>query len=214
MPIYPEGRPGILVVREFEELIGLSEDERRDLKRFTLAWRTDSQLRSRRILALRNDRLYAQNYVGVIETRQGTVVEILPKIDLSGQDFGGIDKYAGEQTDRSTDSFACRQHERTRRIFLTMLRDWRGLGTAQFDTTGIRATSHVNMLEAFVHLFLTSVVLLTQRGLARAYRRREANLPVCADESYSHHTSARIWWIGPVSMLATTSSPRTGPQTA
>ena len=33
------------------------------------------------------------------------------------------------------------------------------------------------MFEAFVHLFLTSVVLLTRRGLARAYRTQEANLP-------------------------------------
>ena len=34
------------------------------------------------------------------------------------------------------------------------------------------------MFEAFVHLFLTSVVLLTRRGLARAYRTQEANLPL------------------------------------
>ena len=58
-----------------------------------------------------------------------------------------------------------------------MLRDWRGLGQAQLDAAGIRAVCRFDMLEAFVHLFLTGVVLLTRRGLARAYRTREANLP-------------------------------------
>ena len=57
-----------------------------------------------------------------------------------------------------------------------MLRDWRGLGQAQLDAAGIRAVCRFDMLEAFVHLFLTGVVLLTRRGLARAYRTREANL--------------------------------------
>ena len=58
-----------------------------------------------------------------------------------------------------------------------MLRDWRGFGEAQLDAANIRAVRRFDMLEAFVHLFLTSVILLTQRGLARAYRTREANLP-------------------------------------
>ena len=48
-----------------------------------------------------------------------------------------------------------------------MLRDWRGLGQAQLDAAGIRAVRRFDMLEAFVHLFLTSVILLTRRGLAR-----------------------------------------------
>ena len=58
-----------------------------------------------------------------------------------------------------------------------MLRDWRGLRQAQLDGASIRAVRRFDMFEAFVHLFLTSVVLLTRRGLARAYRTREANLP-------------------------------------
>ena len=60
---------------------------------------------------------------------------------------------------------------------MTMLRDWRGLGQAQLDGASIRAIRRFDMFEAFVHLFLTSVVLLTRRGLARAYLTREANLP-------------------------------------
>ena len=167
-----------LVVRESEPLTGLSEDEQRDLREFALEQPTDTRRQHRPVLALRNGRLHAQNYVGVIETRRGTVLEILPKVDLSNarDDALATSRLPGRQTGASTGSSTA-QDEETRRVFLTMLRDWRGLGEAQFDAAGIRAVRRFNMLEAFIHLFLTSVVLLTRRGLARAYRTREANLP-------------------------------------
>ena len=142
-----------LVVREYQSLTGLHRDDERDLMRFALAQRDGEGGRRPPVFARRNGRLYAQNYVGIIETRRGTVIEILPKVNLS------VD---GE--------------EETRQVFLTMLRDWRGLGQAQLDGASIRAIRRFDMFEAFVHLFLTSVVLLTRRGLARAYRSREANL--------------------------------------
>lgn len=142
-----------IVVREYQSLTGLQKDEQRDLERFAL----DEGGRGRSVLTLRNGRLHAQNYVGIIETRRGTAIEILPKVDL-----------ARDETDTCED---------TRRIFLSMLRDWRGLGQAQPDDTSIRAVRRFDMFEAFAHLFLTNVVLLTRRGLSRAYRTREANLP-------------------------------------
>ena len=159
----PAGRPRrgarrTLVVREHDALTGLDENERRELERFAFAQATDAEGKRRPVLVLRNGVLHAQNYVGVIETRRGTVIEILPKIDL--------------HPDSSTG-----RHQETRRVFLTMLRDWRGFGQAQLDAAGIRAVCRFDMLEAFVHLFLMSVVLLTRRGLARAYRTRQANLP-------------------------------------
>ena len=143
-----------LVVREYRPLTGLHEDDERDLMRFALAQATDEGGQRPPVFVMRNGRLHAQNYVGIIETRRGTVIEILPKIDLS----------------RDGD-------EDTRQVFLTMLRDWRGLGQAQFDGASIRAIRHFDMFEAFVHLFLSGIVLLTRRGLARAYLTREANLP-------------------------------------
>ena len=132
-----------LVVREYEPLTGLHEDDKRDLTKVGPP-----------VFTTRNGVLHAQNYVGIIETRRGTVIEILPKIDLSSD---------GD--------------EDTRRVFLTMLRDWRGLRHVQLDGASIRQVSRLNMFEAFVQHFLTSVVLLTRRGLARTYRTREANLP-------------------------------------
>ena len=132
-----------LVFREYEPLTGLHKDDESWLKQVGPP-----------VFVTRNGLLRAQNLVGIIETPRRTVIEILPKIDLSP---GG--------------------DEDTRRVFLTMLRTWRGLGQAELDGAGIRAVSRLDMFEAFVHLFLKSVVLLTRRGLARAYRTREANLP-------------------------------------
>ncbi|MCY3808137.1 MAG: McrC family protein [Gemmatimonadetes bacterium] len=160
MPTAPLARhhnrtaPSIKVVREYEALTGLHRDDERDLMRFALAQSDDDGHRQPPVFVVRNGSLIGQNYVGIIETRRGTVIEILPKIDLSP-----------------------RGEEDTRRVFLTMLRDWSGLGHAQLDDASIRAIRRFDMFEAFVHLFLTSVVLLTRRGLARAYRTREANLP-------------------------------------
>ena len=170
--------PRLLVFREYEPLTGLRDDELRDLERFAQAQPTDAEGRHRPVLAFQHGRLHARNYVGIIETRQGTTIEILPKIDLAnvGKESRRPNGYGGDQTDDTADSSGS-LHERTRRVFLAMLRDWRGLGQAQLNAASIREVRRFNMLEAFVHLFLTNVIVLTRRGLARAYRTREANLP-------------------------------------
>ena len=167
-----------LVVREYQPLTGLTEDEQRDLERFAFTQSADSQSQGQPVAVLRNGRLYVQNYVGIIETRQGTVIEILPKVDLSKSETDPRRAIRGsdEQSDGPTHEVTA-QEEATRQIFLTMLRDWRGLRQAELDNTAIRAIRRFDMLEAFVHLFLTSVIQLTRRGLARSYRTREENLP-------------------------------------
>ena len=143
-----------LALREHEELKGLSQDELRDLKDFALENRTDGEGNYRPVLELKNNRLYAQNYVGIIETRKGTVLEILPKVDFA------------EDT------------EKTKQVFFNMLRFWRGFKSlAQFNESHIDAVRRFNMLEVFVHLFLNNLVLLTQRGLARHYQSEEDNQP-------------------------------------
>ena len=146
-----------LVIKEYEELKGFSLDELKDLKEFALAYQTDGQGNYRPVLVSKNNRLYAQNYVGIIETREGTVLEILPKVDLA----------ENEDPEKT----------KTKRVFLNMLRTWRGFKFAQFNESSINAVRHFNMLEVFVHLFLNDLVLLTQRGLARHYQSVEDNLP-------------------------------------
>ena len=149
-----------LVIKEHEELKekDLSQDELRDLKDFALENQTDEAGNYRPVLGLKNKRLYAQNYVGIIETRKGTVLEILPKVDVVKDE----DK---EKT-------------KTKECFFKMLRDWRGFKSlAQFNASHINAVRRFNMLEVFVHLFLNNLVLLTQRGLARHYQSEEDNQP-------------------------------------
>ena len=144
----------VIKVKEHEHLPGLGEDELRDLKDFALANQTDEQGNHRPVLVSKNGRLYVQNYVGIIETRRGTVLEILPKVDFA------------------------KDEEERKKVFFNMLRTWRGFKKmAQFNASHIDAVRRFNMLEVFVHLFLNHLVLLTQRGLARNYQPREDNLP-------------------------------------
>ena len=142
------------VFREHERLSDLDEAEYADLKDFALANQTDQQGKYRPVLTLKNGKLHTGNYVGAIETRRGMVLEILPKVDFVDDDEEG-----------------------TRRVFLKMLRTWRGLRAAQLNETGISTLRHFNMLDVFVRMFLTNLVLLTQRGLARHYHSVEDNLP-------------------------------------
>ena len=142
-----------MTIKEYEPLKGLDLDDEEGLREFALANQTDQRGKYRPVLVLKNNRLYAQNYVGIIETRKGTVLEILPKVDFAEND------------------------DKTQEIFLKMLRDWRGLKSAQFNESSIKAVRRFTMLEVFVRLFLTNLVRLTQRGLARRYQRVEENLP-------------------------------------
>ena len=145
-----------LVVQEHEALDGLDTAEQDDLRRFALANLNEDGPHARAVLAERNGKLHARNHVGIVETRKGTVVEILPKVD-----FG--DGAAGEQE--------------TREVFLTMLRCYRGLPFAQFNQASIRELSRYPMLSVFVRLFLEDLLRLTKRGLARHYQPVEDNLP-------------------------------------
>ena len=75
------------------------------------------------------------------------MIEILPKVDLSnvGDHTRRTSRHAGDQTGGSTDLLTG-PDEDTRRVFLTMLRDWRGLGQAQLDAARIRAIRRFDML--------------------------------------------------------------------
>ena len=106
------------------------------------------------VLKRRGGALAASNYVGIVTTRRGAVVEILPKVDLDDDP----------------------EYERTRQVFLQMLRRWRGLGTA-LRPSDIRALSRYPMLEVFVRQFLQCVTELARHGLARSYVTNEENLP-------------------------------------
>ena len=108
---------------------------------------------ARKVLKRRDGDLAASNHVGIVTTSSGTVLEILPKIDLDDDPL----------------------QERTRQVFLQMLRRWRGLGTP-LRPGDIRALSRYPMLEVFVRQFLEQVIELIRHGLARRYVTVEENL--------------------------------------
>ena len=145
-----------IVVREYESLGELDVGEQDDLRRFTLANLDEDGPHARAVLIERDGKLHARNHVGIIETRKGNVVEILPKVDLA----------------ESTTT-----EQETRQVFLTMLRCYRGLNFAQFDQASICELSRYPMLSVFVRLFLDDLLQLTKRGLARHYQPVEDNLP-------------------------------------
>ena len=108
---------------------------------------------ARKVLKRRDGDLAAANYVGIVTTKSGTILEILPKIDLD-DDPG---------------------HERTRQAFLQMLRRWRALGTP-LRASDIRSLARYPMLEVFVRRFLEQVIELARHGLAKRYVAIEENL--------------------------------------
>ena len=113
-------------VREYEPLDFVTAQEREELKSFQGVFKQNS-----------NGTLTASNYVGVITTKRGTVVEILPKIDLGGD--------------------PAPHHEKTKRLFLSMLRCWRGFDKKTLPESDIRALRRFPMLEVFVRQFLVNL---------------------------------------------------------
>ena len=156
--------PELVSLREHEEFgrdeLGLGQRDWKSLEAFTRRNQQDKRGDYRPVLSFGRGgrRLKATNFVGVLSTRLGTPVEILPKLDLApGTDDRG--------------------HEETRRIFLEMLRTWRGLRHAELPRSAIRSLRRFPMLEVFAHLFLQNLAHLTRHGLARNYVPLEDNLP-------------------------------------
>jgi len=91
-------------------------------------------------------RLIAKNYVGVIETKDGTVIEILPKIhDLEDED--GKD---------------------TRKVFLQMLRYLKDSPYKQMDFSHLKASS-MPLMEIFITMFLNELSILIKKGIKHDY---------------------------------------------
>ena len=135
-----------VTVREHESLAdkGLDAEELDELTKF-----------ARDVLKQPDGKFAASNFVGMVTTRKGTAVEILPKIDLIRD---GIDPI-----------------ESTRRAFLQMLRCWRHT-PKELPDSDIRSLSRFPMLEVFVRQFLNLLTTLIRGGLARRYINVEENL--------------------------------------
>ena len=154
------------ILREYDEVnessTSFNAAEIAELKEFAISHTHDKEGKYHPVLEVRNGKLKTQNYVGVIQTRKGGVLEILPKVDFSDDD--------GDDDDDD------KKATKTKHVFLQMLRAWRQMRHANLNEGGIRAIQNFNMLEIFVRLFLENLVLLTKRGIAKHYTPVEENL--------------------------------------
>lgn len=94
--------------------------------------------------------LKASQYVGVIETHNGTVIEILPKI--------------GDQTDPNP----------IRSTFMNMLKELRHSPFKHFETAHLNI-NRMNLLEIFINMFLEELTNLVKKGIKSDYIAREEN---------------------------------------
>ena len=92
----------------------------------------------------------ARNYVGLITMKDGTVIEILPKI-------------YGEAT-----------HADTKRIFIEMLRTLKDVSFKEYNVSDLK-TDCMNLLEIFISMFIAEVAVLVKQGLKSSYNSVEDN---------------------------------------
>lgn len=95
--------------------------------------------------------LQAQNYVGVIQTKSGVTIEILPKIA------------------RNTDD------AKSKNILIKMLKTLRKSPFKSFNTANLKA-SNLPLLEIFITMFLVELEKLIQKGIKSDYIDKEDNL--------------------------------------
>ncbi len=93
----------------------------------------------------------ARNFVGLITMKDGTVIQILPKIA------------GGNITETETKS-----------IFLDMIKTLKEVNFKDFDSSSLD-TEHMNLFEIFIRMFLDEVKILTKQGLKSTYIPIENN---------------------------------------
>lgn len=94
--------------------------------------------------------LQAQNYVGVIQTKDGTTIEILPKIKEL-------------------------ENEKLKEILIKMLKTLKKSPFKNFNTANLKA-SKMQLLEIFISMFLEELAKLVQKGIKSDYVQKEENL--------------------------------------
>lgn len=99
--------------------------------------------------------LQAQKYIGVIQLKDGTVIEILPKI--------------ANKKDKEN-------HNEVRQIVVKMLKTLRNSPFKNIDIAHLTAKK-MPLLEIFIGMFLQDLTKLVQRGIKNDYITREENSP-------------------------------------
>lgn len=95
--------------------------------------------------------LQAQNYVGVIQTKDGTTIEILPKISN------------------------VESEEKSKEILIKMLKTLKKSPFKNFNMANLK-NSKLPLLEIFISMFLEELAKLVQKGIKSDYVTKEENL--------------------------------------
>jgi len=132
-----------------------------DLEKFILTNKSKTGTEAAELLSISVRRglgkvITAQNYVGVITMRDGTVIEILPKIHCDGNI---------NETERIN---------KTKRIFLETLRSLKDIPFKKFNASNLKINRN-NILEVFISMFVSEVSVLVKQGLRSFYNSVEEN---------------------------------------
>ena len=146
-----------MILKEFEFLQYKSEKEKNHIKKesfeaiekFVLENETEQYLKIT-IKKGFGKVLQAQNYVGVIQTKDGTTIEILPKIQ-------NVDE------------------NKSKDILIKMLKTLKKSPFKNFNTANLKA-SKMPLLEIFISMFLEELAKLVQKGIKSDYVQKEENL--------------------------------------
>lgn len=141
--IYPDGKH--IFKRDIEELRAYIDEQ--NSKDFT------GQSDIEEFLKPIKNGVQANNYVGVLQTKSGLTIEILPKI-------------AG-RTEEATDT-------RVRQLLLEMLKAVRSINGKTFRLTNLNAKKN-NLLEVFISKFLNESDMIIKRGLKSSYVTVQSN---------------------------------------
>lgn len=95
--------------------------------------------------------LLAQNFVGILQTKSGYTIEILPKIHRVSNE------------------------ENTRKIFVKMLKTLKYAPFKSFNTANLKHST-MNLFEIFVSMFLDELLVLVKSGVRADYIEFEENL--------------------------------------
>ena len=133
----------------FKELIDLINDSS-----------SDDENDYDKIFRLYGRRIQVQGFVGVIQTPDGTQIEILPKIAET--------KKTSAEIEKANDSL--------RRILRNMVIEVEALPGRKVQTASME-TEKFSLLEMFISDFLECVDAIVKRGIRSDYIRQEDNLP-------------------------------------
>jgi 5-methylcytosine-specific restriction enzyme subunit McrC len=95
------------------------------------------------------------NYVGLIQTKKGFQVQVLPKIDYDVEEDSG--------------------HEKTKKIFLGMLSSMKDFPGKTFNDASLNV-GKMNLYELFIAMYIKEVQVLVKHGIRSYYVQKEDNL--------------------------------------